>query len=241
MSIEELSRRAGVTTRNIRAYQSRGLLPAPVSRRGERAAFYTGEHLGRLRLVDRLQQQGFSLAGISELLGAWTEGKSLDQVLGFESALAESAEDESKTMSEAALRAMIPAGMDPEAIVPRYVAVGLLVRHGRGYRVRYPKVFELGMDALAGGIPLDALFDEYAQLQSDFHGIALRFVSLFKTHTLGPYLEQGMPAERLGEIVERMNRLRQLAVEAGEALLRQAMADEIEAAEREILPIPKKA
>jgi hypothetical protein len=97
------------------------------------------------------------------------------------------------------------------------------------------------MDALAGGIPLDALFDEYARLQSDFHGIALRFVSLFKTYTLGPYLEEGMPAERLGEIIERMNRLRQLAVEAGEALLRQAMADEIEAAEREILPIPKKA
>src|SRR5262245_59898925 len=116
MSIEELSRRAGVTTRNIRGYQSRGLLPSPVSRRGERAAFYTAEHLGRLRLVDRLQQQGFSLAGISELLGAWTEGKSLDQVLGFESALAESAEDASKLMSEAELRSMLPEGADPETI-----------------------------------------------------------------------------------------------------------------------------
>ena len=239
MSIEELSRRAGVTTRNIRAYQSRELLPSPVNRRGERAAFYTAEHLARLRLISRLQERGFSLAGIAELVGAWAEGKSLDQVLGFESALAESTEDQSRIMSEAALRALLPPGMSAERVLPRFVAVGLVARHRRGYRIRHPKVFDLGIDAMASGIPVDALLDEFVRLQSDFHGIALRFVSLFNTYILTPYLEQGMPAERLGEIVERMNRLRQLAVEAGEALLRQAMADEIEAAERESLPKPK--
>src|SRR6266404_3110859 len=96
MTIEELSSRSGVTTRNIRAYQSRGLLPAPVARAGERAAFYTAEHLARLRLVSRLQERGFSLAGIADLLDAWAGGKSVEQVLGIESAAAESAEDESR-------------------------------------------------------------------------------------------------------------------------------------------------
>src|SRR2546422_1213723 len=52
MTIENLSIRSGVTTRNIRAYQGRGLLPAPISRPGERSAFYTPEHLARLRLID---------------------------------------------------------------------------------------------------------------------------------------------------------------------------------------------
>ena len=55
MTIEELSFRSGVTTRNIRAYQSRGLLAQPVSHPGSRASFYTAAHLARLRLVDRLQ------------------------------------------------------------------------------------------------------------------------------------------------------------------------------------------
>src|SRR2546429_9536701 len=87
MSIEELSMRSGVTTRNIRSYQSRGLLPAPVSRSGERAAFYTVDHLTRLRLISRLQARGFSLAGIAGLPSAWSEGKSIQPVLGLESAI----------------------------------------------------------------------------------------------------------------------------------------------------------
>src|SRR5690242_3751536 len=95
MTIEELSSRSGVTTRNIRAYQSRGLLPAPVSRPGQRSAFYTAEHLARLRLVNRLQERGFSLAGIADLLQAWGGGQSLEQVLGIESAIAESEAEES--------------------------------------------------------------------------------------------------------------------------------------------------
>ena len=77
MTIEELSMRSGVTTRNIRSYQSRALLPPPVNRPQERAAFYTNDHLARLRLVNRLQKRGFSLAGIADLLSAWGEGKSI--------------------------------------------------------------------------------------------------------------------------------------------------------------------
>src|ERR1700741_3965819 len=111
MTIEELSTRSSVTTRNIRAYQGRGLLPAPVARSGERAAFYTADHLARLRLISRLQARGFSLAGTSALVSAGSEGKSIEQVLGIESAIA-SAESEEQAeavvMSEAELRAGMP-------------------------------------------------------------------------------------------------------------------------------------
>jgi DNA-binding transcriptional MerR regulator len=239
MSIEELSQRTGVTTRNIRAYQSRGLLPFPVSRPGERAAFYTTEHLARLRLISRLQDRGFSLAGIGDLIGAWAEGRNLDQVLGMETAMAQSDDEPSRVLSEAELRALVPPGIDDDEEIRRLIAVGLLVQHQDGrYRMPHPKVFELGMDALAGGIPFDALLDEFVRLQGDLHAIALRFVSLFTTHILAPFIAQGMPSERLTEIVERMTRMRQLAVEASDALLRRAMADEIEAAARETLPTP---
>src|SRR5215831_7570896 len=114
MTIENLSHRSGVTTRNIRAYQSRGLLAPPVARPGSRSAYYTQEHLARLRLVSRLQERGFSLAGIADLLGALAAGKSIEQVLGIESAIIASEEDESRLVSARELRALIPEGIDAE-------------------------------------------------------------------------------------------------------------------------------
>jgi DNA-binding transcriptional MerR regulator len=235
MTIENLSLRSGVTTRNIRAYQSLGLLPPPVSRPGERAAFYTQEHLARLRLVSRLQERGFSLAGIGELLEAWAAGKSIEQVLGIESAIVESAEDESRLVSERELRALLPTGIDRDEAVKRLLALGLIDRHDRGYRIRYPRVLELGSAAVNAGIPDEALLDEFVRLRADLHAIALRFVALFAQHVLQPFLEAGSPKEELPGIVERMKHLRHLAVAVTDALMRQAIADEIEAGSRDSL------
>src|ERR687883_184943 len=85
MTVDQLAQRAGTTTRNVRNYQTQGLLPPPtlVGRTG----YYDEGHLGRLRLIAQLQQQGFSLAGIAELLKAWEQGRSLADLLGFEEAL----------------------------------------------------------------------------------------------------------------------------------------------------------
>ena len=239
MTIEELSTRSGVTTRNIRAYQSRALLPAPVARPGERAAFYTADHLTRLRLISRLQSRGFSLAGISDLVSAWSEGKSIEQVLGIESAIAKAESEEQAeavVMTEAELRAGMPADVDFDEVVKKLFAVGFAAPHPKGYRIRQPKLFALGQEAAAAGIPLDALLEEHVRLQSDMHRIALRCVELFATHVVNPFIEQGMPAERLTEIVDQMNRLRVLVVEATTPLIRQALADEIEAAAQARLP-----
>jgi DNA-binding transcriptional MerR regulator len=236
MTIEKLSLRSGVTTRNIRAYQSRGLLPAPVSRSGARSAFYTSEHLARLRLVSRLQDRGFSLAGIADLLDALVTGKSIEQVLGIESAMMESEDDQSQLVSESELVAVLPEGIDREATIKQLLAVGLIDRHQRKYRVRYPSVFQLGVDAAQAGIPIKGLIDEFVRLRGDLHEIALRFVALFAAYVLRPYVEAGLPKEGLPLIVERIKHLRQLAVEATAALMRQSMADEIEAVARANLP-----
>jgi DNA-binding transcriptional MerR regulator len=236
MTIENLSARSGVTTRNIRAYQSRGLLPAPVSRPGGRSAFYTPEHLAKLRLISRLQDRGFSLAGIADLLEALVAGRSLEQVLGIESAIIEAQEDQSRMVSEAELRALLPQGVDRNAALKKLLAVGLVDRHQRKYRIRQGRVFDLGIDAMRAGIPMEALLDEFVQLRADLHAIALRFVALFTAHILGPFVEAGMPKHDLPAVVERITSLRQLAVEATGALMRQAMADEIETAARANLP-----
>ena len=81
LTVDELARRAGTTTRNVRAFQTRGLLPRPTLRR--RTGFYGPEHLERLRAVLRLQVAGFSLAAIAALFEAWEAGMTLEQLLGL--------------------------------------------------------------------------------------------------------------------------------------------------------------
>jgi DNA-binding transcriptional MerR regulator len=66
MTITELADRVGMTPRNIRAYQSRGLLFAPEIH--DRVARYSGAHAARLALIASLQREGYTLAVIKSLL-----------------------------------------------------------------------------------------------------------------------------------------------------------------------------
>src|SRR5207248_10687665 len=79
MTIDELARAAGTTTRNVRAYQTRGLLPSP--RIVGRVGHYGAGHLARLRLIAKLQDQGFSLAAIDRLMAAWHARQSVSELL----------------------------------------------------------------------------------------------------------------------------------------------------------------
>jgi DNA-binding transcriptional MerR regulator len=65
-TVHELAQHVGMTTRNIRAYQSRGLLHPPDIR--GRVAFYNGSHVARLGLITSLQNEGFTLAAIQRLI-----------------------------------------------------------------------------------------------------------------------------------------------------------------------------
>lgn len=65
-TIGDLARVAGMTERNVRAYQGRGLLPPP-HRRGRRA-WYGVEHVARLRLVRGLAAHGLTLRVIADLV-----------------------------------------------------------------------------------------------------------------------------------------------------------------------------
>ena len=62
LTIDELARETGMTARNIRAHQSRGLLPPPIVR--SRTGFYGPEHVARIKLIQDMQGQGFNLKAI---------------------------------------------------------------------------------------------------------------------------------------------------------------------------------
>ena len=66
LTIDELAQRSGMTGRNIRQWQTYGLLPPP-QRRG-RVGIYTEDHLARIIRIKELRAQGFPLDLIRRLL-----------------------------------------------------------------------------------------------------------------------------------------------------------------------------
>src|SRR5215213_5888945 len=76
LTIEQLAHATGMTVRNIRNHQSRGLLPPPevVARTG----FYGPGHVERLNLIREMQAEGFNLNAIKRLLAGGD-----DQLMGF--------------------------------------------------------------------------------------------------------------------------------------------------------------
>jgi DNA-binding transcriptional MerR regulator len=67
MTVEEFADRTGMSARNIRALQGRGLLPRPL--RLGRRVFYLEVHVNRAVAIQDLQRQGFNLFAIGAILG----------------------------------------------------------------------------------------------------------------------------------------------------------------------------
>jgi DNA-binding transcriptional MerR regulator len=81
-TLEELAAETGMTARNVRAYQTKGLIPAP-ARSGRRSVYGLG-HLLRLQAIERARRRGASLSLIAAHLAA---GQPLDDdtLVGWQS------------------------------------------------------------------------------------------------------------------------------------------------------------
>jgi DNA-binding transcriptional MerR regulator len=147
---EVLAARAGLPVRTIREYQTMRVLEPPV-RRG-RVAFYGEAHLQRLALIARLQERGYSLAGIRDLFDAWAAGQDLAGVLaGPDGALAEEAPTVLNRHELEAALSRLPADRLGELI-----ALGAVIERGPDeYCVPSPSLLGLLDDAIANGVTVD--------------------------------------------------------------------------------------
>src|SRR5213076_743401 len=101
LTIDALAQRTGMTVRNIRAHQSRGLLPPPEIE--GRTGFYGPDHIARLELIAEMQADGFNLQAIKRLLENTSGSES--EVLGFKRALLAWEEEEPEFIGVAELTA----------------------------------------------------------------------------------------------------------------------------------------
>lgn len=225
LTIDELARRAGTTSRNIRAYQERGLLPSP--RLVGRVGYYGEGHLARLRHIADLLERGFSLTSIRELFDAWERGYGLADVLGFEEALAAPWEDEpAASLTVEQLTDMF--GLDTRALAVA-VRIGVLVAEGDRYRVPSPRLLGAARELVAAGYPVRALLGEAERLTADLDDVAERWVALFRAHVWEPHVRRGMPAEELQHMTEFLQRMRPLLGSIVAPLLAQAIERKVSA------------
>jgi DNA-binding transcriptional MerR regulator len=154
LSVDELARRAELPVRTIREYQTMGLLPPP-ERRG-RVGVYGASHLIRLGLVGRLQERGYSLAGIRDLLDSWRDGGDLGEVLGLTPDQLVHIEEPGTPATADQLARLVPD------LVPGrlddLLATGVVEACGPDhYCVPSPSLLQLTKDAIESGYDADSV------------------------------------------------------------------------------------
>jgi DNA-binding transcriptional MerR regulator len=227
-TIDELARKAGTTTRNIRSYQTKGILPPP--RMVGRVGYYGEGHLARLKYTAGLQERGFSLAAIECLLSAWEEGRSLEDVLGFEKALTAPWSDEvPDRFTRQQLEQMFPEIVHDEALLKRACSLGLLQHEGGNFLAPSPRMIRNGAELVAVGMPLSVALDEYERLSHDLTVVAERFVAMFEEFVWEPFVQSGWPIEDLPAVTEALHRVRPAASTSVQAVFAQVMEDAVAA------------
>src|SRR4029079_17877631 len=156
LTVDELARQSNVPVRTIREYQTIGVLPAP-SKRG-RVGIYGDSHVARLALIERLQQRGYSLAGIRDLLGAWRDGADLANILGLEPDQLVHVDEPGAPVTLEQLERLLPA-LVPDRL-GELVATGVVEECGPDrYCVPSPSLAQLTVDALATGYDADRVLE----------------------------------------------------------------------------------
>src|ERR671914_2440407 len=176
LTIDALARRTRLTARNIRSYQSRGLLPPPQVR--GRTGYYGPEHIARLEVIQEMQADGFNLAAIKRLLegagGAW------EIALGFKRAALAPYETESPEVVEGdELLERLGGTVDPK-LVQKAIDLGIVVPLGEGrFELPSPALIRAGEAVLALGVPLETAFGIVEEVLRHSEAVAGLFVDLF--------------------------------------------------------------
>ena len=224
LSIEELASETGMTVRNIRNHQSRGLLPPPVVR--NRIGYYGPEHAARLRLIQEMQADGFNLNAIKRLLSG---GPGIaEQLIGFKRIAAIPFETESPQIftAEELLERFGP--VTPKSLA-KAQKLELLVPLGDGrYEAPTPSLLRMAEDVTGSGVSLHAALVVVEQVKRNCETVARAFVNLFLDEVWKPFVEAGRPDERWPEILETVDRLRPLAEESLVTMFRPTMTGAVE-------------
>jgi DNA-binding transcriptional MerR regulator len=216
LTIDQLAAAVGMTTRNIRAHQARGLLPPPVLE--GRTGFYEAMHVERLLQVRRLQDEGMNLATIARVLDDGNLLRALREPFA-----AELAQDVPRHDLEQRLG--VAPGSDAAQVAAE---LGLIdVVDDGTLRVKLPSVVRRAEELAAMGVPVEAQLEAVAIVQRTSAEVAEAFLHLAQQH-----LRVALAVDTDGDLAQlkmAVERLRTIAADVVQAMFSQAMADALAA------------
>lgn len=227
LTIDELAQAAGLTVRNVRSYQSRGLIPPPEVR--GRVGYYGAEHLARLRLIGEMQAQGFNLAAIAHVLDE-ARGAG-EEVLGFTRSLMTPFETETpEVLGREELLRRLGGEVDPK-LIARAERLGLLIAIGDSdYEVPSPTLLAAAERLVGLGVPFEASLEMTDKLRRNTQRIAQIFVEMFLAFIWKPFDDAGRPESEWPQVRAALDQLRPLASEALTASFQPTMTKAVETA-----------
>lgn len=233
MTIGELAKRTGMTVRNIRAHQTRGLLPPPEVH--GRTGYYNEEHVARIELTREMQAEGLNLEAIRRVLES-TDGSS-HEIVDFARAVRAPFEDETPEIFEATELAEIWGAerLDPK-LVRRGEKLGIL-RELPGGQIEAisPRLQRAGGALVELGVSPEAALATADKMRRQSEGVARAFVDLFVKEIWEPFDAAGRPEQDWPKVREALDRMRPLASDALLAMFQITMGEATEKASERTL------
>jgi DNA-binding transcriptional MerR regulator len=225
MTIRELAERTGMTVRNIRAHQTRGLLPPPVVR--GRTGYYSEEHVVRIELTREMQADGLNLEAIRRVLDSG-DG-SAAAISDFTRALRAPFEDEAPEIVDAAEIAGIWAEDGDPELRKGAERLGIFRTLPDGQvEVISPRLLRAAAELAGLGIGPEAALATAEKLRRHTDGAARAFVELFARQIWEPFEKAGHPEGDWQRMSDALERLRPLAAGTVLAMFQIAMSEAIE-------------
>ena len=216
MTIDELARRVDMTARNIREWQTNGLLPPP-QRRG-RVGFYGDDHIAHIERIKSLRVQGFPLDVIRRILDQ--SGESAPEVRRLASTVLSPANlTGSMEMKRVDLAEQF--GADAE----QYLAeCGLIdVVNDELLVITDTATFDYVEKLVAIGLPLGKVAGALTHMTNHQIVSMQAFVDLYRDAIWEPFLHAGLPIDEWSTIADKTVQLRSLGIGLGMQAFRRAI------------------
>jgi DNA-binding transcriptional MerR regulator len=231
MTIGELARRTGMTIRNIRAHQTRGLLPPPEVQ--GRTGYYNEEHVARIELTREMQAEGLNLEAIRRVLES--TGGSSKEMVDFARAVRAPFEDETPEIfgPEDFAEAWGVKTID-QKLLKRAEKLGALRALPDGkVEVISPRLHSAATRLIEFGVTPEAGIALAVKLHDHADAVARAYIDLFTEQIWEPFDKAGRPEEDWHTVLEALEAMRPLASDALLAMFQITMGEETEkAAER---------
>jgi DNA-binding transcriptional MerR regulator len=209
MTIKELAERTGMTVRNIRAYQTRGLIAPPIVR--GRTGYYNDEHVTRIALAREMKADGLNLEAIRRILES-SDG-SATELFDFTRALRLPFEDETPEIIEKEELAEV-WGVDKldRKLIKRAEEIGILRALPDGkIEVISPRLQQAAAELADVGVSAEAAIATAERLRRHAEGAALTLIDLFVKGIWVPFDRAGRPEKDWPKMREALERMRPFA------------------------------